>query len=484
MNDNDEKNIVKSISILGGTQVVNIGVGIIRNKVVSVLLGAAGMGIMSLYQSTSDIISTISNMGTSTTAVKNISNAYSDREAEQLGFVHEAFKKIVTVTGLIGFLICLLSAPLLSNINFGDYDHIWQFALLSLSILSLQLVAGYTTLLQGCRMFKKMSKAIIVGNVGGLIICIPLYYFFGINAIVPVMVLYPVVNYIVLKKAATSIKVIKVKVTYKEAILYGKNIIKTGFYICLQSLFSLLYIYLIRLFLRENGGLATVGLFSAGMLIVNKYVGLVFSSMGTEYYPRLSSITDSLMFVEAINNQIKRSILLLAPLICSMMLLMPLVVRILFSDEFISIVGMAIFLLSSIGFRIIEWSIGFSFIARGKTGLLFTNEFSFKIYTFLISIFLYLKFGLLGIGISYLISEVIFSVQSYYIASKKWGFAFSTDCRNVFVKSILGILVCLAVNIWTTGLWGYGVSIIIIAIFFFQLYLYLKTVRNGKSTIS
>ena len=197
MNDSDEKTIVKSISILGGTQVVNIGVGIIRNKVVSVLLGAAGMGIMSLYQSTSDIISTISNMGTSTTAVKNISNAYSNKEEEQLGFVHEAFKKIVTVTGLIGFLICLFGAPLLSNINFGDYNHIWQFALLSFSILGLQLVAGYTTLLQGCRKFKKMSSATIIGNISGLVICIPLYYFFGIKAIVPVMVLYPIINYIV-----------------------------------------------------------------------------------------------------------------------------------------------------------------------------------------------------------------------------------------------------------------------------------------------
>lgn len=480
MNDSDEKTIVKSISILGGTQVVNIGVGIIRNKVVSVLLGAAGMGIMSLYQSTSDIISTISNMGTSTTAVKNISNAYSNKEEEQLGFVHEAFKKIVTVTGLIGFLICLFGAPLLSNINFGDYNHIWQFALLSFSILGLQLVAGYTTLLQGCRKFKKMSSATIIGNISGLVICIPLYYFFGIKAIVPVMVLYPIINYIVLRKAASSIKVNKVKVTYKEALLYGKDIIKTGFFICLQSLFSLLYIYLIRLFLRENGGLATVGLFSAGMLIVNKYVGLVFSSMGTEYYPRLSAIQDSSEFNSAINMQIRRSIILLAPLITAMIVFMPIIIKILFTDEFVSIVGMCIFLLASVGFRVIEWCFGYSLIAKGKTSVLFVNELSFKIYTLIFSILFYKIWGILGIGIAYLLSEFIFSIQSYFLVRRLWKFNFKSECFTIFLPSIVGVLFCAAINFWFRGVWGYVISGVIVFAECFRLYKYFLSLKNGK----
>lgn len=478
MRDNEEKTIVKSISVLGGTQVVNIGVGIIRNKAVSVLLGAAGMGIMSLYQSTSDIISTISNMGTSTTAVKNISNAYSNKETEQLGFVHEAFKKIVTVTGFFGFLICLLGAPLLSYINFGDYDHMWQFALLSFSILGLQLVAGYTTLLQGCRMFKKMSKATIIGNVSGLVICVPLYYIFGITAIVPVMVLYPIINYFILRNAASSLTVQKMEVSYKEALVYGKDILSTGFFICLQNLFSLLYIYIIRLFLVGNGGLETVGLFSAGMLIVNQYVGLVFSSMGTEYYPRLSAIPNEDDFNKAINKQIRRSMILLMPLLTGMIIMMPIVIKILFSDEFITIVGMCTFLLASVGFRIVEWCFGYSLIARGKTSVLFVNELSFKIYTLLFSILLYKYYGLLGIGMAYLLSEFIFSIQSYILINRFWHFCFKSEYLNEYLISTVSVLLCAALNFWYRGTLSYVISGGILLLGSYRVYIYIQSLRN------
>lgn len=78
-------------------------------------------------------------------------------------------------------------------------------------------------------MFKRMSKATIIGNVSCLFICIPLYYFFGINAIVPVMVIYPIISFIVLQRAVSSISIPKVEVTYREAVEYGKEIIKSGF---------------------------------------------------------------------------------------------------------------------------------------------------------------------------------------------------------------------------------------------------------------
>lgn len=327
-------------------------------------------------------------------------------------------------------------------------------------------------------MFKRMSKATIIGNVSGLFICIPLYYFFGINAIVPVMVIYPIISFIVLQRAVSSISIPKVEVTYREAVEYGKEIIKSGFFICLQSLFSFLYIYLIRLFLRDNGGLTTVGLFSAGIILVNRYVGLVFSSMSTEYYPRLSAISDNESFNNAINMQIRRSIILLTPLIIAMISLMPLIVKILFSDEFLSIIGMCIFLLASVGFRVIEWCFGFSFIARGRTTILFVNELSFKIYTLILSILFYYTWDILGIGIAYLLSELIFSIQSYLLVNKMWKFEFQSDCIRIFNSSIVCIIICLCFNYWMKGYVCYLISGVLLLIMTFRLYNYLYGLKN------
>lgn len=477
-NKNEEKSIVKAISVLGGTQVCNIVVGVIRNKAISLILGAAGMGVMALYQSTSDIISTISNMGITTTSIKNISKANAENDKERIGYVSSAFRKIVVLTGLLAALISILFSPLLSYINFGDYSHIPQFILLAFSLWGLQLVAGYTALLQGCREFKKMSVATLSGNIIGLFVCIPLYYFFGFSAIVPVLVIYPIINYVVLWRITKKLEIPKLEVGYKEAFTYGKDIIKTGFFICLQSLFALIYIYALRLYLYNQGGVELVGLFSAGMMIVNKYVGLVFSSMGTEYYPRLAAITDDKQFVLGINSQIKRSIILLSPLIVFMIALMPYMVSLLYSSEFLPIVGMSIFLLASVSFKIVEWGIGFAFIAKGQTKILFINEVSFKIYTFILSVILFEKYGLIGIGIAYLISEIIFSIQSLILANIKWRFFISKECITTYLPEVLAISLCLACYEWCNDYIAFVVYVVAFLYCSNNLYLYLKKIKS------
>lgn len=477
MNKVEEKTIIKSNTILGGTKVLDIAVGIVRNKAVSILIGAAGMGTLALYQSTSDLISTIANLGTSTTAVKNISTAYVKDDIDKTSFVVTAFHKIVRLTGFFALLICILTSPILSYINFGDYSHIFDFFLLSISLFELQLVAGYTTLLQGCRKFVIMSKATLVGHILGLFICVPLYYFLRFNAIIPVLVVYPFVSYIVLKRFSKKLTLKSVRVSYSEAFKYGRDMIKTGFYICLQSLFSMLYLYILRLYLSNSGGLLIVGLFSAGMLLVNQYVGLVFTSMGTEYYPRLSTIDRMEDFVQAINMQIKRCMLILAPLISFMILCMPLVIRILYTVEFLPVVSFAIIMLASVGFKIIEWCIGFSFIAKGRTNVLFINEATFKIYLLILSVFLYNILGLFGIGVAYLIAEFCFSIQSIVVFKRLWHYSFNNQNMYTVGLNILLILICMSINLKYDGSIKILGTIIILIIQLIFLFNYLKSLR-------
>lgn len=422
MGQDNERNIIKAISVLGSVQIINIIIGICRSKVISILMGPAGMGILSLYQSTSDIVSSISNMGLSTTAVKDISKSYSQEDITNVSYVISVFRKLINLTGFASLLICTIFSPLFSYINFGDYQHTYFFILLGLSLFMIQQVAGYTTLLQGSRNFKKMAQGTMAGNVIGLFFCIPLYYIWRETAIVPVLVLSSIINFFVLRYFSDKMNIPIIRVGYKEAVRYGNSMLKTGFFVCLQGLFALLYIYMLRLYITHTSSLKDVGLFNAGMIIVNTYVGLIFSSMGTEYYPRLSSINNNDAFISTINNQIVRCITLLTPLICLLLFLMPVVIRILYTEQFLPISLMSMLLLTSVCFKVFEWSIGFSFLAKGKTNVLFINELFFKIYTFLISILLFERVSLTGIGVSYIISEILFCFQSFLVSKKIFNF--------------------------------------------------------------
>ena len=47
--NNSYSHILKYTSLFGGVQMLNILIGLVRNKLVAVLLGPAGMGLVALF---------------------------------------------------------------------------------------------------------------------------------------------------------------------------------------------------------------------------------------------------------------------------------------------------------------------------------------------------------------------------------------------------------------------------------------------------
>ena len=79
-NDDTYFHILKYTSLFGGVQGLNILVGLVRNKLVAMILGPDGMGIVSLFNSTIRFISDSTGLGIPTSAVKNLSQSVSERE--------------------------------------------------------------------------------------------------------------------------------------------------------------------------------------------------------------------------------------------------------------------------------------------------------------------------------------------------------------------------------------------------------------------
>ena len=58
-------------------------IGIVRNKLVAVLLGPQGVGLISLFNTTVRFISDSTNFGLSMSAVRNISEDYDRKDEEK-----------------------------------------------------------------------------------------------------------------------------------------------------------------------------------------------------------------------------------------------------------------------------------------------------------------------------------------------------------------------------------------------------------------
>jgi O-antigen/teichoic acid export membrane protein len=183
------RQIMKATSIFGGVQVIQIIIGIIRSKFIAVLLGPTGMGISGLLQASIGMIAGLTNFGLSSSAIKSISAAQAEGNEEKVGRVIAVFGRLVWGTGLLGTIITLALSSYLSQLTFGNNNYTWVFAALSIVLLIDQLSAGQLVLIRAMRKIKLMAKSSMIGSLLGLITTIPLYYHYGVEGIVPAIII-------------------------------------------------------------------------------------------------------------------------------------------------------------------------------------------------------------------------------------------------------------------------------------------------------
>lgn len=427
------RSIFKATSLFGGVQIYQILVGVVKSKFLAILLGPAGMGIQGLYQSTLDVVKSLTSFGLEQSAVRDISEANGTNNEKRVGNTVAIVRRLVWLTGVLGFLITLLMSPYLSKWTFGNSDYTWGFAILSVTLLFNQICSGQKVLLQGMRRLKDLAKASAIGSTIGLLVSIPLYYWIGVKGIVPTMVLTSVSALLLTWYYSSKVPVEIVKVETKEAIVGGRSMIKMGLAMSFSGILTTISAYLLRWFIREKGGIDEVGLYSAGLLVTNTYVGMIFSAMGTDYYPRLAAVNkDNERCREVINQQGEVAILLIAPIILSCIVFMPLIIRIIYSTEFLAAGNYILFAVAGMIFKATSWTISYSFLAKAESRLFIVNETISNLYFLLNNILGYIWGGLTGLGISYMLSYLIYMFQVLIITKRRYGYEFSREFYRLF----------------------------------------------------
>lgn len=469
--NNTYKKSLKATSLFGGVQIYNIIIQIVRSKIVAMLLGPAGMGITGLYSSALDVISRISNCGLSTSAIRNISEASGNNNTQRISVVLSVFRRITVVTGTIGMLVCIALSPFLSKNSFGDDSHIWAFIILSVIILLKQLSAGQIVVLQGLQRYRYMARATVIGETISLLLIIPMYYFWNIKAIVPVLLVVQIVAFLLSWYYRSKIKIPIIRVSYEDIKQEGGNMLKTGILLSVSGVIGALVIYIVRSFINKTGNVGDVGLYVAGVTIVDSYVGLVFAAMVKDYYPRLAKIAkDRELFCDSINKQGEMSLLMMAPLVVVIFAFLELGIIVLYSGKFLAITNMIYWSLSSMLFKTLAWTMSYAIIAKGDTKTFFITELSIQVYSLVAIILGYKYGGLTGIGIAYFTIYIIYFFILYAVISKKYVFRFNVEVKKLFVFFSIFVFASMALKYLFSGWIVYLLESIIIIFVLFVSY--------------
>ena len=426
---NGYAHILKYMGVFGSVQGVTIGLGIVRNKLVAVLIGPAGVGIISLFNSAITLLTNTANMGLGVSGVRNVSEAYEANDGQRLDLAVSTLRFWAFLTGFLGMSLCLALSVWLSQITFSDSVHTVDFLLLSPIVALSCITVGETALLKGARMLRSLAQLTIASLALTILITIPLYYIYREAAIVPSLIVAALVQ--MGATAACSFRAFPLRLNWNsEHLRSGSALIKLGLAFTLAGILGNGADLFIRSFLNKTASIETVGLYNAGYMLSVVYASTLFSALEADFFPRISAVNRFQYTMNVlVNRQIEVGLLIVGPLLVVFVLALPVLVPLLYSSAFAGVVVMVQVLSFNIFFRAISLPLEYIALAKGDSRTYLLLEVAYDL-AFVAAVIGGMHLGgLWGVGLCLSVMGLLNLVLVACVVQKKFGYRMR---RSVF----------------------------------------------------
>lgn len=462
--DNSYRSILKYTGIFGGVQIINILVGMVRNKLVAVILGPNGFGFISLLNSSLKVLSDSTNFGVSFSAVRQVSDFYEQGNREKTEHYIKVVRAWSLLTALLGAFLCVMLAPLLNKWTFTWGDHTHHFMMLAPVVFFTAITGGELAIMKGTRHLKALADISIINVVGALVISVPLFYFFGQSGIVPSLNLVALFSFVV--TCAFGYRYNPLRKGHQKFFSDGLEMLRIGVFFTLAGIGGSCAEMLIRTYLNNVSGLDMVGLYNAGFMICVTYAGMVFAAMETDFFPRLSAVChDREKTNTTINHQIEVSLLIVAPMLVALIILLPIVIPIFFSGKFLAVVPMAQIAIMAMFLHAVDLPLEYLPLAKGDSLTYLVVELIYDVAFVLLIIFGYEQWGLLGTGVALFVAHVLNCVGVVVYFSWRYKVRLSSKVARIFSLSIIFGAMAYTFTLMLQGwiYWALGISLFLIS---------------------
>ena len=439
------RNIMKGTALFGGTQVFTTGINLVKGKLVAAILGAMGMGISSHLSSTLSPIQQFFSFGLTTSAVKSISATTNEQERSAL---MKSLRRLMLLLALIAMSATAGCSVWLSMLTFQTPSHWPWFVMLGIAVFFLMLSSGETAILQGMRALKALAICNFVSPLSGLFISVPLYWVWGIEGIAPAMMALGLISWVTARHFTWRIHLVPVPQSWRTTLSLGRDMLTLGFTIMVGGVIGSLAIYAVNTFIAHYGTESDLGLYQAASIITVQCATLVFTAMGTDFFPHLSSLIHQRHRATLlIGQQGEIVLLLIVPVSLVLITLAPIAVRVLLTSEFTPITfllrAMSVSLLS----RAICYPLDYICIAKGDHTYFFLIECVWtNIKTVTLTIVGYTLGGIDGIAIGFLIGVPIEIAVSILFNRWRYGIGYTSSYYRLAGFLTAALLGCFAAS--------------------------------------
>ena len=445
---------MQATTLFGGVQGLNILIGLVRTKLVAVLLGPTGVGLNSIYNETRELVHSTTNLGLDVSGVRNISIAYENDDPAELSRQIVVLRTWVLLLALLGTALTMLLAQPLSYLTFQDASHTWAYVLLSPAVGLSTVACGELTVLKGIRRLRDVAMVSVLQVITGTCVSIPIYYVWGLGGIIAGLIAVYLSSMLVIM--CYSYRCHAPRFDFSRSSLgVGVPLLKVGTAFMLTNLIDNLIQLVIQSSLNGTSSIDTVGLYHSNTTITMTYLGVFIATLGNDYFPRLSGVfADVDGRRQLVRDHASFLMSIVSPALMAMLFALPLLVPMLLSEKFVDVIPLTQLALPAMLFRTVHLPFTYTPLAAGDSRTFFVlNTIQAADVLLVIPGFIY--GGLVGIGVVLVVTNLIDLLCALFCAWYRYGVTMS--CRTLVFFLVHSALLAsgyfVAVMLQGTGYW-------------------------------
>lgn len=437
--------ILKSSAIIGGSTILNVGIGIVRTKIMALLLGPAGFGLAGLYTSIISLTQSIAGMGINSSGVRQIAEATGSGNQDRIAKTTMVLRRTSVVLGFIGAILLVLFSKQVSIVTFGDAKQRGAVCLISLAVLFLLISAGQGALIQGMRRIADLAKMNVIGALNGLVISIPVVYIMREKGIAISLVLVAAMTIITSWWYSRKIRIHFMRLTYSEIRQEAVGLLKLGIAFMASGLLVPGVAYFVRVLLLHKEGMAATGMYQSAWTLGGLYVGFILQAMGADFYPRLSAVASlNAECNRLVNEQAHVGLLIAGPGVLATLTFAPVVIALFYSAKFGGAVEVLRWICLGATLQVVTWPMGFIIVAKSRQNLFLLSEILWAISAVGLAWTCVTWWGLKGAGIAFFLAYIVHWMIVYPITRRLSGFRWSLENRRtgLVILSLIALVFC------------------------------------------
>ena len=452
MNDDGKsfRQILRSTSIIGGATVINILIGLVRIKVVAIMLGPAGVGLIGLFNNLIDAAANVAALGTGTVGTRQIAEAAGREDAHAVADARRALFLGTLALAISGTVVFWALRDALALWVLGDATLSPEVGWLALAVGLTVAAASQSALLNGMRRIGDLAKVSVWSGMLSTALGVGALLLWGRSGLIVFVLVGPLTSLMLGHVYVARLpKVIARRTPLPALARQWGTMVKLGTALMVAGLAGTLGQLLVRMLVQRELDAEALGYFQAAATLSMTYFGIVLGAMGTDFYPRLTAVIhDNVAVNRLVNEQVEVALLIASPILLAMIGLAPWVIQTLYSSSFHPAAEVLRWQVIGDVFKVYSWPLGFMFLAAGAGRTLMLTEFAAAALFVLLTWKLLPAQGIVATGQAFVGMYLVYLSLVYWLGRRRTGFRWNHRVLRQMTLLLLTTVSVMIVSAW------------------------------------